>query len=174
MTTLVTKADLDNYKQVANSVKNAAEWPQCVYEAQMLDVKPWLGDGILDELLTQAATSPESFSTANQTLLDGGSYTYLTKKYLFQGLKAAIIYYAFARFTSRAPYNFTAAGVTVKDTELSAPASDKAIQRLATEAKLTADAIKDEIILFLSRHTTTYTLYVTSTSSPRTFFVLGD
>ncbi len=176
MIALVTKADLDGYKYIADSVKNAAVWPQFVSEAQQLDVKVWLGDGLLNEIITQASTSPESISTANAVLLNGGSYVYQTKSYLFQGLKACIMYYAFARFTSRQPYNYTQAGLTVKDTEYSTPASDKAVQRLSTEAMLTAASIKDEVQLFLRRNASTYPLYRCSNGNgrPRTFFVIGD
>jgi len=176
MTPLVTITDLATFKYIADSVRNAAVWPQFVNEAQLLDVKCWLGDALLAEIIDQAETSPESFSTANEALLNGGQYTYQSRTYMFQGLKAAIIYYAFARYTSRAPYNFTAAGITVKDTDLSAPASDKAVQRLSTEAMLTASSIKDEVILFLRRNAKDYPLYRCTNQGgrPRTFFVIGD
>lgn len=176
MTPLVTKTDLDSYKYVAESVKNSTTWPQFVSEAQMLDVKSWLGDGLLNELITQANTSPTSFSAFNTTLLDGGSYTYQSKTYLFQGLKAVIMYYAFARFSSRQPYNYTAAGITVKDTDFSTPASDKAVQRLSTEALLTAASLKDEVLIYLRRNASSYPLFNCrgTAGRPRTFFVIGD
>jgi len=177
MIALVTKTDLADYKYVADSLKNTTSWPQFVTEAQQFDVKVWLGDGLLNEILTQSVTSPASVSTANQILLDGGSYTYNDKTYLFQGLKAAIIYYAFARFTNRTPYNYTAAGVVLKDSDLSTPVGDKIIQRLETEARLMADAIRDEIILFLNRNYATYPLWKNRCTVPgrrRTFKVIGD
>lgn len=176
MIALVTISDLAAYKYIADSVKNSAVWPQFVSEAQMLDVKVWLGDGLLNELITQAQTSPTSFSALNTTLLDGGAYTYQTKTYLFQGLKAVIMYYAFARFTSRQPYNYTAAGITVKDTDFSTPASDKAVQRLSTEALLTGSSLKDEVLLYLRRNANSYPLFRCSnkTGRPRTFYVIGD
>jgi len=176
MTPLITKDDLDNYKYVADSVKNSTVWPQFVSEAQMFEVKIWLGDALLNELIGQAETSPTSFTDLNKTLLNGGSYVYQTKTYLFQGLKAAIIYYAFARFTSRQPYNYTAAGITVKDSDFSTPASDKAVQRLSTEAFLTASAIRDEVLLYLRRNSSSYPLFRCSGGGgrPRTFTVIGD
>lgn len=176
MTPLVTISDLQQYKHIADSVKNAAVWPQFVSEAQQLDVKVWLGDGLLAELITQAETSPTSFSAANEALLAGGSYVYQTRTFLFQGLKACILYYAFARYISRQPYNITAAGVTVKDADFSTPASDKAVQRLSTEAILTASSLRDEVLLFLRRNATTYPLFRCSNTGgrPRTFFVIGD
>jgi hypothetical protein len=156
---LVTKADLDKYKYIADSVKNSTSWSQFVSEAQMLDVKFWISDGLLNELIVQASTLPTTISAANQLLLDGGSYVYQTHTYLFQGLKAAIIYYAFARFTNRTAFNYTAAGIVVKESDLSTPISDKVMQRLETEARLTAEAIKCEVIAFLNRNHASYPLW---------------
>ena len=180
MISLVTKADLDQYKYIADSVKNSVSWPQFVSEAQMLDVKLWLSDALLLEIINQASTLPTTISVANQKLLDGGTYTYLTRTYHFQGLKAAIIYYAFARFTNRTPYNYTAAGIVIKDSDLSTPASDKQVQRLETEARLTADALKCEVIAYLNRNYTLYPLWSdrgccsSSCSDNRPFRVIGD
>jgi len=180
MINLVTKSDLDQYKYIADSVKNSVSWPQFVSEAQMLDVKLWLSDALLLEIINQASTLPTTISVANQKLLDGGTYTYLTRTYHFQGLKAAIIYYAFARFTNRTPYNYTAAGIVIKDSDLSTPASDKQVQRLETEARLTADALKCEVIAYLNRNYTLYPLWSdrgccsSSCSDNRPFRVIGD
>lgn len=155
MIALVTKADLDKYKYVADSVKNSNIWPQFVSEAQLFDVKNWIGDALLSELEDQ---SP-AFSVANTFLLDGGSYVFQTHTYMMQGLKAAIIYYAFARFTNRSAFNYTAAGIVVKDSDLSTSISDKVMQRLETEARLMGEAIKCEVILFLNRAYATYPLW---------------
>jgi hypothetical protein len=159
MIPLVTLADLNNYKYVADSVRNAATWPQFVSEAQLLDVKLWLGDNLLYEIVTQLSSSPESLSDKNKLILDGGTYTHQTKTFIFQGLKAAIIYYAFARFTNRTPYNYTAAGIVIKDSDLSTPVSDKIVQRLHDEARLTAEAIRDELVLYLNRNYKDYPLW---------------
>lgn len=159
MINLVQKADLDVYKYIADSVKNSTSWPQFVSEAQMLDVKVWLGDSLLMEIIGQESTLPKTISADNQILLDGGSYTYNSRTYHFQGLKAAIIYYAFARFTNRTAYNYTAAGIVIKDSDLSTPVGDKIIQRMETEARLTADAIKCEVMLFLDRNYLLYPLW---------------
>jgi len=180
MIALVQKSDLDKYKYVADSTKNSVSWPQFVSEAQLLDVKIWLGDALLDEIINQASTLPTTISADNQTLLDGGSYTYQSRTYLFQGLKAAIIYYSFARFVNRTSVNFTAAGVVVKDSDFSTPASDKQIQRIETEARLTAEAIKCEVIAYLNRNYKLYPLWNngnccgTRCSDNRPFLIVGD
>jgi hypothetical protein len=181
MTNLVTKSDLDNYKYICDSVKNSTSWTQFVSEAQLFDVKVWLGDPLLNEIINQASTLPTTISALNQKLLDGGLYTYLSKDYLFQGLKAAIIYYAFARFTNRTSFNYTAAGIVLKDSDLSTPASTKDIQRLETEARLMADAIKCEIITYLNRNYSSYPLWGdracgcgSSCSDDRPFQIWGE
>jgi hypothetical protein len=176
MIALINKSDLDKLKYVADSVKNNTTWNQFVIEAQMFDIKPWLKDELLNELLTQAATSPESFSTENAFLLAGGVYTYSGRDYSFEGLKTVIIYYAFARYTNRSPFNYTAAGIVQKDSDFSTPVSDKVIQRLETESRLSADALRDETMLFLRRNKTDYPLYryCQANKRPRCFDVIGD
>jgi len=181
MISLVTKADLDNYKHIADSVKNHTTWPQFVSEAQLFDVKAWLGDPLLNEIITQASTLPTTISAANQILLDGGTYVYLARTYLFQGLKAAIIYYAFARFTNRTAFNYTAAGIVVKESDFSTPITDKMMQRLETEARLMAEAIKCDIITYLNRNYALYPLWGDQAcgcgsrcNDNRPFTVLGD
>lgn len=173
MIDIVTFDDLKSYKYISDSTKNQSLWPLCVKESQLLDVKTWLGDALLNEIATQM--EDDDISAYNTTLLDGGSYTYGGSTYLFQGLKAVLIYYAFSRFVSRAPYNFTQAGITVKESEYSNPAEEKAIQRLSTEAYLTATAIKEEIELYLKRNSVNYPLYACGTSNRRArITAIGD
>ncbi len=176
MASLVTQTDLSKYRSIAESVKNNSLWEQSVLEAQLLDIKIWLGDELLNELDEQISASPSELTDDNNLLLNGGKYIYQTRTYLFQGLKAVIIYYAFSRFISRSSYNFTQAGVTIKDTDFSTPATDKAIQRLSTEAMLTASSLKDEVILYLRRNSTKYPLFRCNNDNgrPRTFYVIGD
>jgi len=176
---LVSKSDLDNYKYVADSIKNSTSWPQFVSEAQMFDVKNWLGDGLLVEIIGQAEVSPQIISAENDLLLDGGTYIHCGRTYHFQGLKAAIIYYAFARFTNRQSINYTSAGIVIKESDFSQPASDKMVQRLETEARLMAEAIRDEVITFLNRNHESYPLWrrcggAVGDARTRTFKILGD
>jgi hypothetical protein len=180
MISLATLPDIQSLKYICDSVKNSTSWVQFCSEAQLLDVKPWLTDALLLEIIGQASTLPTTISIANQTLLDGGTYTYGTKTYFFQGLRNCIAYYAFARFTNRIAFNYTAAGIVIKDSDLSTPISDKQMQRLETEARLTADAIKCEIITYLNRNYILYPLWAdqckcgSTCSDSRPFTVLGE
>ena len=180
MISLVTLPEIQDLKYICDSVKNSTSWLQFCIEAQILDVKPWLTDALLLEIIGQASTLPTTISAANQTLLDGGTYTYQSRTYYFQGLRNCIAYYAFARFTNRTPYNYTAAGIVIKDSDLSTPATDKQVQRLETEARLTAEAIKCEVLAYLNRNYTLYPLWAdrgccsSSCADSRPFMVVGD
>lgn len=180
MISLATLPDIQSLKYICDSVKNSTSWVQFCSEAQLLDVKPWLTDALLLEIIGQASTLPTTISIANQTLLDGGTYTYGTKTYFFQGLRNCIAYYAFARFTNRTAFNYTAAGIVIKDSDLSTPVTDKQMQRLETESRLTADAIKCEIITYLNRNYTLYPLWAdkcscgNTCSNSRPFIVMGE
>lgn len=179
MNALVNKADLDKFKYVSDSVKNITIWEQFVLESQQFDVKNWLGDSLLNELSTQVI--PDTLTALNETLLEGGSYVYNECTYLFQGLKAAIIYYAFARYTNYSAYNYTAAGIVIKESDYSTPVGDKITQRLETDSRLKADAIRDEVTLYLCRFHDSYPLWAhggcgcgVPDNRTRTFKVLGD
>jgi len=179
MNALVNKADLDKYKYVADSVKNLTIWTQFVLEAQQFDVKNWLGDALLNELCVQAV--PNTFTALNLTLLNGGSYVYNECTYLFQGLRAAIIYYSFARYTNYMAYNYTAAGIVIKESDYSTPVGDKITQRLETDSRLKADAIRDEVVQYLCRFHDDYPLWANGycgcgvpDNRTRTFKVLGN
>jgi hypothetical protein len=179
MISLVSLANIQDLKYICDSVKNSASWPHFCSEAQMLDVKVWLTDALLNELITQETLGTTTI--LNKALLDGGSYVYQTRTYLFQGLRNCIAYYAFARFTNRTPYNYTAAGIVIKDSDLSTPATDKQVQRLETEARLTAEAIKCEVITYLNRNHASYPLWDDKgcgcgswCTDKRPFLVIGD
>jgi hypothetical protein len=179
MISLATLPDIQSLKYICDSVKNSTSWVHFCSEAQLLDVKPWLTDALLLEIIGQASTLPTTISAANQTLLDGGTYVYGTHTYFFQGLRNCIAYYAFARFTNRTAFNYTAAGIVVKESDFSTPITDKVMQRLETESRLTAEAIKCEIITYLNRNSTLYPLWEGSCNSSdctssRPFIVLGN
>jgi hypothetical protein len=181
MISLATLPDIQSLKYICDSVKNSTSWVQFCSEAQLLDVKPWLTDALLLEIIGQASTLPTTISAANQALLDGGTYIYNSKTYFFQGLRNCIAYYAFARFTNRTSFNYTAAGIVVKDSDFSKPITDKMMQRLETESRLTADAIKCEIMTYLNRNYILYPLWADKASGcgstcygSRPFTVLGD
>lgn len=66
----------------------------CVLEAQQADIKPQVGDALFVRLLTPERAATEPYST----LLDGGLYRGCDGgERVFDGLRTALAYYAYAR-----------------------------------------------------------------------------
>ena len=80
------------------------------------DIKPLLGYYFYQDIIQNPT------STANKTLLDGGTYTYSGVTYTFKGLKYVIAYFLYANYIfSNIADTFT--GFVVKSNEDSQPAS---------------------------------------------------
>lgn len=87
MTPLVTLTEVQQYKQVSNSI-NTAKFNEIVLQAQMVELLPLLGERLYYDILE---------NTANYTnLLDGGTYDYNGITYTNVGLKAVISHYWYA------------------------------------------------------------------------------
>jgi hypothetical protein len=78
-------------------------------------------------------------------------------------------------------YNYTAAGIVIKESDYSTPVGDKITQRLETDSRLKAEAIRDEVVLYLCRFYESYPLWRNGNcgcgvieNRTRTFKVLGD
>lgn len=175
MINLVTKSDFAPYKYFANSIKSEQSLDQCIQEAQLFDIKKWLGDALLKELCDQKATSPESLSTLNELLLDGGNYTYNSETYTLTGLKACIIYYSISRYIKFDSVKLTATGIVKKEDIYSSPVDDKTIHSLANNEREKAEALRLEIILYLNRFATSYPLWnCTNKKRNTTYKLIGQ
>lgn len=159
MINLISKSDFSPYKYIANSIKNEQSLDQCIQEAQLFDIKKWLGDALLKELCDQSATSPESLTTINELLLNGGEYTYNDNTYTFTGLKACLIYYTIARYVKYDSIKFTMGGIVKKEDIYSQPVDDKTIQSLSHNEYEKAEALRIEIIEYLNRFDDSYPLW---------------
>lgn len=93
MTRLITKQDVQKYKQIANSVNND-KFNQIVDEVQFEDIRPLLGDALYNDVITKL----EANSTQYDLLLDGGIYTIGDITYTNYGLKAVIVHYLYAKY----------------------------------------------------------------------------
>ncbi len=87
MTALITLAQVQQYKQVSNSI-NSAKFNETVLQAQMVELLPKMG-----ERLYYAVMSDASNYTA---LLDGGTYDYNGITYTNVGLRAVLAHYWYA------------------------------------------------------------------------------
>jgi hypothetical protein len=173
MKPLLNRTNLGKLRYISDAIKSDSQLDQCITEAQVFDVKKWLGDALLYELVTQYEAN--TLTALNSTLLDGGSYTYETKTYTFSGLRACIIYYAWARYIKRDSIKFTATGVVKKEADFSEPATLKELQMLSSDAVASGDALKLEIIDYLNRTYSDYPLWDCATKKrTKTFKIVGE
>ena len=157
MKSLTDRNDAGKYRYFADSIRNEAGFEQAVSEAELLDVQPWLGNSLLNELI--AENDANDVSDANKLLLEGGNYEYCDSTYTFKGLKAAIIYYAFARWRRRDGVTVTAFGSVTKSSDFSEPISETVRMRLSKDDYEIAEAIKMDIVKFLNRNREDYPLW---------------
>ena len=161
MKNLVNRNDAGKFRYFADSIKNETGFDQACLEAELLDIQPWLGSALLYELKTQNDT--DALTAYNTTLLNGGSYVYNDDTYTFEGLKAAIIYYAFARWRRRDGVTVTAFGSVVKSSDFSEPVPESVRMRLSKDDFEIAEALKLDIIRYLNRNIDDYPLWTCTT-----------
>jgi hypothetical protein len=100
----------------AISANNAGKFDDLLKETLIKDLKPLLGFDFYQDLIQNPT------STANALLLSGGTYTYNSVTYKFEGLKTVIAYFLFANYVmSNLADTFT--GFVTKTNEDSQPAS---------------------------------------------------
>ncbi|KOS06993.1 hypothetical protein AM493_13850 [Flavobacterium akiainvivens] len=130
MQTLITRADIARYKQVAKTPYDEKLNEQ-ILDAQLLDVQPLIGEGLFNKIMAL----PEDY---NQ-LLDGGVYEHDGISYTNYGLKMVLAYFAYARYIMFSSSIDTPFSVVEKLNDSSKPvtASDKkTIYNLNREAAM--------------------------------------
>jgi hypothetical protein len=142
---------------MAASINNDNLLDQCVYESMLYDIQSFLGPALFYEIASQIES--DTLTTLNTALLDGSTYTYNSQTISFQGIKAALCLYAFARYTRRSGIHFTATGPVTKESDFSEPISEKTRQRLSSDDTNLADALKLEVIDYLNRTAASYPLW---------------
>lgn len=169
----IEKIDFHEVRYLAASVKSDQLLNQCVTEAMIFDVQPFLGSPLFLELASQF--DAKTLTGLNAKLLDGGTYAYYDKTYLFQGLKKCLMYYAFARYTKRDGVKYTASGPVIKDDDLSEPIPDKTRVRVANEDYELAGALRAEVIQYLNCLQDSYPLWcMKPAKSNARFHLIGD
>ena len=89
-TKLITRAKVQQYKQVSNSV-NDDVFDSILIQCQIEDIAPLLGEDLFNDLIN----NPANYTA----LLTGGAYEYNGITYQNYGLEAVIAYYWYARYT---------------------------------------------------------------------------
>jgi hypothetical protein len=151
---LLTLAQLQSYKSITANIDQAKHLEPYIQEAEEFDLRPFLGDELYTLVVADHDASP-SLATYGD-LFNGSTYTYGGRTYKHEGLKAVLAYFTYARYLANANNHSTRAGITVKKSEFSEPASEKTIMRLVDQARSGALTYQSRVEDFIRRHAATY------------------
>lgn len=169
ITLLISREDMIPYCQVAIHSREDSMLQPHILAAQLVDVKQMLGNALYTDLIKNRTDAKYI------TLLEGGEYTVDGKVLTFQGLKAAISCYAYARYILRNNVVDTPFGMVNKTSEFSEPADSKTLNSNASAKRSEATSYMHECIDFISANLTTYGLFNTcGTNKGRLIHKLND
>lgn len=141
---LITREDIDRECRPCSTQDALAD--RCIEEAQMLDIKPAVGDAVFLRLFDTA-------DEAAQTLWNGGKYTdSCGNARIFAGLRKALLYYAYGRIVRASGGVATRFDYVVKADQYSDSADGKAKSQAYNEAFSIADGYKEQALLFMAEH----------------------
>lgn len=112
-------------------------------EAEDMDVRPALGDKMLQYIRQNAGTLTE--------LMNGATYEYNGATYTFSGLKKAIAYYAYARLIVGGDIEVTRSGINSRDSEYSHKAVIEERQQVSRECSAIADHHMNQLLDYIKR-----------------------
>lgn len=139
---LVTQADINREARPCKAQNELAD--RCIEEAQMLDIKPSVGDEVYMRLFDP--TDEEA-----QLLFNGGQYTTCNgEKRIFTGLRKALLYYAYGRIVRASGGVVTRFDYVTKRDQYSDSANDKEKQSAYAEAFSIADGYKAQALAYLN------------------------
>jgi hypothetical protein len=157
MSYFITVSDIQELKPISSNVSELKALKPFILEAQEFELRPFLGEEFYIAFKDDFDASP-SLSTY-EDLFNGVTYTYSGKQYQHEGLKAMLIYYAYARYLSNSQSHSTAFGMVQKVNENSQPISEKTLTRLVSQAVAGAKVYEQRVKDYLIRNSATYTLY---------------
>ena len=156
-TPLITVDEIKVFKGISSNLNQAKDLIPHILEAQEFDLRPFIGESfylaIEDDLLTSPALVEYS------DLWNGSRYTHGGNEYEHKGLKAILIYHAYARFIAQGGIQSTPSGMVNKINPYSEKADPAAINRMVKQARSAASAHEDRVRCFLDRFSSSYPLW---------------
>lgn len=152
---LINRETVERYFQLSEiTEQDAKNLDTQIANAQALDVAPVIGRALYTWLLSNVADAK------TVALIDGGEYQNERGETIrFEGLGAAIAYYAMARRRTYANAQDTAFGLVTKSTQFSTPVDDKKAEKIAIDERNAAAQFLDDAVCFLETKRTDYPLY---------------
>lgn len=140
---------------------------RAIEEAELLDIKPALGDSLFKRLQGEN----------NELLMDGGEYESNGEVYTFAGLKRTLAYYAWARLINSATHHLTRFGYVVKSDDYSRSADLRERQQAVGDATAIANAYMHECLRYIEANASAYPEYHGGgvvTANKTTYKVIGN
>lgn len=127
---LIDETTLLQYRTISSSVNEAKRITPFIYEAQVFDLKPLMGAALYDDCVINKTVAPYAQLIAGTQYTDTNGHAVI-----FEGIGAALAYFAYARFIENQQITITAFGVVQKETPYSSNVDARTIQQRATQAR---------------------------------------
>lgn len=151
MPLLLSATDFAPYKELSSNLDDGVRLHPYIAQAQQFDLKPLIGELFYKNLVDNQDSTPHTL------LLAGGGYGFDGNTYEFSGLKAVLVFFAYARFLENQNINITRFGVVYKNnSDVSERVDEKTLQRLINQAREQALAYWAECVMFLNRKRSSY------------------
>lgn len=155
MTALITLDDIKEFTEISDNVDVLKKLKPYIHQAQIFDLKPAIGYSFYHDMVQNIS------DTKYQELLNGKTYENgqgLTVS--FEGLRPAIVYWAYSRYKENSGVHDTAYGSMMKRNEYSDPVSEKSIARIVGNARSAAKGYLDDVLRFLYVKSADYPLWI--------------
>jgi hypothetical protein len=158
-TQLIGLTDIKLFKGISSNLNQPKDLIPNILEAQDFNLRPFMGESFYLELLDEFESSPSLNPQIWKDLFSGVRYTWEGKQYEHEGLRAVLIYHAYASYQSTAGSTDTPFGRRHKSSDHSERVSDKTTSRLIAQARAGAMSHQERVALFLNRYSENYPLW---------------
>ncbi len=166
---LIQAAQIAPYNAISANI-NLAFLNPYIMEAQEFDLRPFLGEQMYLDLLSDFVASPSLQVYGNvydplQYIAPGSTYNYQ-----HDGLVPVLAYFAYARYVENAGIESNKFGLVAKKTDLSDPISSGERARRVASARSKAVIYQERLKLYLDLFRATYPLWRSGISRKKTSF----
>lgn len=162
---LVNIEDFSKYSLNLPVEINRQKLDKAIMEAEANDLARWFNDSFITDL----KANPDTYTN----VLEGCNWIYGSETINFEGLKAAICYYAYARLLVSMPVTITQDAVVTKTSEYSEKAERKDISTESVNCEKMAEFYMGKVKDYLDNNTSTYPKYKYHIPQNKRFKVIG-
>lgn len=165
---LISVEDFGKYNIDIPSSINKSKLNRAIKEAEDIDLSAYFNEAFMLDLKTNYNTD------ANKALINGTTYTYSTETKKFEGLKAVLVYFAYARLLAFMDINISANSIVNKLSDFSTPTPDKRTAAAIGTAENNAKFYLAGVVQYIELYSTTYPKYWTKTSKHSKYKVYNN